>query len=110
MDQKSILSRKIDWEAVVAEQEKSGMPQKEFCEERGLILTTFVYHRCRIKKNSREAQRLQPSFKPVKVIKNDEASAIGDIRLSLPNGFQCAFPCQLDSTQIKRLVEVLLSC
>lgn len=110
MQQNSENKSQIDWTSLIAEQEKSGLSQKEFCIKRGLVFSQFVYHRC--SKNKRKiTQAVEPMLKPVKVISKEPPSATsGDIRLSLPNGFQCSFPCSFDAIQVKRLVEVLLSC
>ena len=110
MNQTSQEIRPNDWSTLVAEQEASGISQKDFCNQRSLVLSQFVYYRCRLKNKENEAKISQPSFKPVKVVCKEAAHATGDIRLSLPNGFQFSFPCHLDSAQVKRLVEVLLSC
>ena len=110
MNQTSQEIRQNDWAALVAEQEISGISQKEFCNQHSLVLAQFVYYRCRLKNKEKEAKISQPSFKPVKVVCKEAAQTTGDIRLSLPNGFQFSFPCHLDSAQVKRLVEVLLSC
>ena len=99
----------IDWTGLIAEQEKSGLSQKEFCNQRGLVLSQFVYYRCS-KNKSKKIQTAESVLKPVKVISKEPPAASGDIRLSLPNGFQCSFPCSFDAIQVKRLVEVLLSC
>jgi len=105
MQQNSEAKSQIDWKILIAEQENSGLSQKEFCNQRGLVLSQFVYHRCSSK--NKKTQITKPSMKPVKVVGSE---IHGDIRISLPNGFQCSFPCSLDMNQIKRLVEVLLSC
>lgn len=109
MTNESQDTRKIDWEPLIAEQEKSDLSQKDFCMERGIVLSRFVYHRCSIKNKGKEVVK-RPSFKPVKIVKKDESVVAGDIRLSLPNGFQCSFSSILDPAQIKKLVETLLSC
>jgi hypothetical protein len=100
---------KPNWEALIAEQEKSGLTQEAFCKERDVVLTKFVYYRSQIKKKAKSTQQSPLSFSPVKVAKKEEIVG-SEIRLSLPNGFQCAFPTQLEISQIKRLVEALLSC
>ena len=107
MQQKSENKSQTDWKGLIAEQENSGLSQKEFCNQRGLVLSQFVYHRCSSKNKDKNTRTTKPVLKPVKVVGNE---SYGDIRLSLPNGFQCSFPCSLDMNQIKRLVEVLLSC
>ena len=98
-----------DWINLIAEQEKSGLSQKEFCNQNGLVLSQFVYHRCS-KNKSKTSKTAEPVLKPVKIINKEHSATSGDIRLSLPNGFQCTFPCSFDVTQVKRLIEVLLSC
>jgi hypothetical protein len=109
MQQNSENKSRIDWINLIAEQEKSELSQKEFCIQRGLVLSQFVYHRCS-KNKSKPTSFAEPMLKPVKVVSKESSAASGDIRLSLPNGFQCSFPCSLDAIQVKRLVEVLLSC
>lgn len=109
MQQNSQNKSQIDWTDLIAEQEKSGFSQKEFCIQRGLVLSQFVYHRCS-KNKIKVTQTAQPALKPVKVVSKEPSSVTGEIRLSLPNGFQCSFPCSFDAIQVKRLIEVLLSC
>lgn len=107
MQQNSEIKSQSDWKSLIAEQENSGLSQKEFCNQRGIVLSQFVYYRCSSKNKDKNTQTTKPALKPVKVVDNESH---GDIRLSLPNEFQCSFPCSLDMNQIRRLVEVLLSC
>jgi len=101
--------RYLQWYKLVEDQEKSGLSQKEFCNQHNLILSKFVYYRCLIK-NKEKTTINKASFVPVKVSLKENTVVSGEIKLSLPNGFQCAFPSHTDTLQIKRLVEVLLSC
>ena len=110
MQQNSEKKSHIDWEILIAEQEKSGLSQREFCNQRDLIVSQFVYYRNKFKNKYKVVQTAEPVLKPVKIISKEPSAVSGDIRLSLPNGFQCSFPCSFDATQVKRLVEVLLSC
>lgn len=109
MQNNSENKSRIDWKSLIAEQENSELSQKDFCNQRGLVLSQFVYYRCSYKNKDKNIQTIKPApaLKPVKIIGNEPH---GDIRLSLPNGFQCSFPCSLDLNQLRRLVEVLLSC
>ena len=109
MEQNLQNKPQIDWTNLIAEQEKSGLSQKEFCNQRGLVLSQFVYYRC-CKNKKKTIQSAEPSIKSVKITGKELSAASGDIRLSLPNGFQCSFPCSLDASQVKRLMEVFLSC
>ncbi len=105
MHQNLEANSRPDWKSLIAEQEGSGLSQKEFCKQRGLVLSQFVYHRCSFK--NKNIQTVKPALRPVKVIGNESSV---DIRVSLPNGFQCSFPCSIDMSQVKRLIEVLMSC
>lgn len=86
MQENSENKSRVDWTSLIAEQEKSGMSQKEFCNHRGLILSQFVYHRCS-KHKGKTTKAAEPVLKPVKVINKEPSTTSGDIRLSLPNGF-----------------------
>lgn len=91
------------WQVLIDEQESSGMSQSAFCKERDITLAQFSYYRGTLKpKNSSSG-----SFTPV-TIKQQLISK--DIRITLPNGFQCVFPCDLNASQIKEWVRTLLSC
>jgi hypothetical protein len=100
--------RRDQWRKIIDEYLKSEMTQKAFCEQRGLSLPQLVYYHGQFKKN--KAPAASASFVPVKVSVPDKTSVVSEIKLSLPNGFQCFFQSHTDAGQIKRLVEVLLSC
>jgi len=100
---------RVEWQALVDEHEKSGQSRNEFCSQRGIVLSQFAYY-CSSLKNKTNPDMPQPTFKPVKLVSKDALILSGDIKLTLPNGFQCSFPNQMESEHIKRLVQVLLSC
>jgi hypothetical protein len=97
------LSQWKDW---IEEQEKSGLSQKKFCEEKNLALSSFVYYRIKFHK-------IKPStvgnFSPVQIQKSGSVN-VSEIKIQLPNGFHCTFPTHLEISQVKSWVEVLLSC
>lgn len=102
--------RHAKWRSLVEEQQKSGLSQKEFCKQRNVALAQFVYYRSKFKDANHAPVMKQSGFTPVKVTGKESAVTSSEIKLSLPNGFQCSFPSHLDAVQIKRLVEVLLAC
>lgn len=102
--------RYAQWRQLVEEQHKSGMTQKAFCKQRSLSLPQFVYYRCLFKSKDNTPIKNTAFFAPVKVSGKENTAVSGEIKLSLPNGFQCSFPSHLEAIQIKRLVEVLLAC
>jgi hypothetical protein len=96
------------WQNLIEAQQASGLSQKEFCKQRDLVLSQFVYYRCKF---NNESPSKESGFMPVKVSNKElSASAACDIKLVLPNGFQCIFPSHTDCSQVKKLIEVLLSC
>lgn len=100
--------RRDKWQRIIEEYLQSGISQKAFCEQRGLSLPQLVYYYGKFKPS--KSTTANASFVPVKVAVHDKAPVASEIKLSLPNGFQCSFPSHTEATQIKRLIEVLLSC
>jgi hypothetical protein len=98
-----------NWRKIIDEYLQSGMTQKSFCEKENLSLPKFVYYYSQFKREN-ELPLNKPSFVPVKVPNLEKSAGISEIKLSLPNGFQCTFPSHIDVSQIKRLIEVFLSC
>ena len=103
MDNEEQNSRHEKWHAIIKEQEASGLSQAQFCKERNISSAKLGYYRSVLKPK----QLQMGSFTPV-TIKQPLASK--DIRITLPNGFQCVFPSDLSTSQIKEWVMVLLSC
>jgi hypothetical protein len=97
------------WFALVEEQQTSGLSQKDFCQQKNIILSQFVYYRLLYRK-----QKVLPepmtAFLPVKVAYSEPASSLSEIKLTLPNGFHCAFTSSMDMMQLKRMIGVLLTC
>jgi hypothetical protein len=97
------------WLSLIEEQEKSGLTQKQFCEQHKLVLSQFVYYRLELKKKEKAPALKPPNFAPVQIQENKNNTAT-NIRVLLPNGMQCVLPSHMDVRQVKQWVEVLLSC
>ena len=102
-------TRREQWLEIVEKQEKSGLSQTEFCKQNNLVISQFTYYRGLIKASERAASPKPEIFSPIKIHKAEQISP-SDIRILLPNGFQCFVPSHIDVSHIKRLVEALLSC
>lgn len=102
-------TRQTQWQALIEEQEKSDLSQKEFCRQRHLVLSQFGYYRGRMKVKGSSDNSNSSSFIPIQVNQPTSSSSF-EVRVVLPNGFQCYFPYQLESLFIKRFMEILLSC
>jgi hypothetical protein len=101
--------RLAKWRSFVEEQETSGLTQSAFCKSHNLVLSQFVYYRGLIKSRESKNAVIVKSFTAVQVSRTDANSA-SEIRIVLPNGFQCYVSIQVEVLQIKLLVEALLSC
>lgn len=101
--------RRATWRKIVDEYLASDMTQKSFCEKHTISLPQFVYYHGQFKRE-KEPQAEISGFVPVKIPHHEKSVTASDIKLSLPNGFQCTFPIHTDLAQFKRLVEALLSC
>jgi hypothetical protein len=93
------------WLALVEEQEKSGLTQEAFCVLHNLAVSNLVYYR-KIFRGKQLPKDPSGTFSAVNITKPSS----GEIRLILPNGFQCVFPPDLESTRVKELIGTLLSC
>ncbi len=97
------------WQSLIDEQEKSGLSQAEFCKQQNIAIAQFGYYRGLLKAKDQAKLKKPELFSPVQIKKQDTKSS-DEIKIVLPNGFQCYFPASIDSIQIKRLMEALLSC
>jgi len=102
MNKEEQESRYKKWRDLIDEQEASGLTQTEFCKERNISSAQLSYYRGVF--NPKQAQG---TFAPVSI---KQPSSVKDIRIMLPNGFQCVFPSDLKPSQIKEWIMVLLSC
>ena len=101
------------WQAVIEEQQASGLTQKEFCKQKNIDLSHFVYYRCQLKKNIDLASTSRGSFLPVKISDDKNPTPLAtpsEIKVLLPNGFQCIFISNLDVAYVKQFIQVLSTC
>lgn len=97
-------SRYEKWQAIINDQEASGLSQAVFCKERNLSPAQLGYYRSILKPRQNMSTG---AFAPVTI---KQQPIVKDIRLMLPNGFQCVFPSDLSASHIKDLIKALLSC
>jgi len=109
MNEIELSDRYAKWKALVDDQEKSGLSQSEFCKQHNLVLSKFGYYRGIVKSKNKADSTDSKLFNPVH-IKKITATISTEIRIVLPNGFQCFIPSQVDISHVRRLVEALLSC
>ncbi len=99
--------RREEWKKHIEEQEKSGLSQIEFCKKNNLSKGKFGYYKGLL---NPQQTAIKAALTPVKISSSVIPSKITDIRVSLPNGFQCIFQSDVSKEKIKDVIEVLLSC
>jgi hypothetical protein len=102
-------NRHTNWKELIEEHEKSGLSQTEFCKKNEIDLAKFGYHRGRMKSKDNNSTGNKKLFTPIQIKKN-EINSSAEIRIILPNGFQCFIPTSTEICHVKRLIEALLSC
>ncbi|OGT37408.1 MAG: hypothetical protein A3F11_07275 [Gammaproteobacteria bacterium RIFCSPHIGHO2_12_FULL_37_14] len=108
MDSNEKIDRYAKWKELISEHENSGLSQIAFCKQRDLIPSKFGYYRSVIKSQDKMSIN-QKLFSSVQ-IKKSESNTSAEIKIILPNGFQCFIPVAMDVLQLKRMMEALLSC
>ncbi len=99
-------ARHKKWKEIIEEQEKSGLTQEAFCKAHNIKPATLVYYRSVFRKKKPSADPIG-QFAKVSLAK---PQSVNEIRLLLPNGFQCVIPIDIELVRIKELVRVFLSC
>ncbi len=92
------------WRAIIDEQEASGLTQTAFCKEHNISSAQLSYYRGILKPKQTVSTR---SFTPVTLKQSSHAK---EIRVLLPNGFQCTFAWDFNVSDMKAWVKALLSC
>ena len=93
--------------ALITEYEESGLSQVDFCRQKELSPAQFGYYRGAFQAKQRAPKEMTRAFSPVKI---SQQSSSNEIRITLPNGFQCAFSTEVEASRIKELIGVILSC
>src|SRR5688500_313547 len=109
MTQQERILKRARWQELIKAYAKSGLSQKEFCRQHQLVLSQFAYYHSLLKIDKENKPETLSNIVTVKFNKN-EPSVSTEVRIVLPNGFQCYLPAHLDAVQIKQLLSVLLSC
>lgn len=100
-------AKREKWKTLIAEYEKSGLSQVDFCKINELSPAQFGYYRGAFQPKKHFSKKPTNTFVPVKI---NQQENINEIRITLPNGFRCAFQSDLEASRVKELIGVLLSC
>jgi len=94
--------RSAEMRRVLEEYESSGQKRREFCEQRGIALTTFDYWRGEQAVKGRKPRR-RPRMVAVKVV---PAEPDGNFRLSLANGRRIECSWRFADAELARLIRI----
>ncbi len=96
------------WKELIEQYEKSGLTLKSFWQQKDIALPQLCYYRGILQTPTREIKNdIACSFTEVKI---KSPSIDKEIRINLPNGFQCFFPSTIDSDHLKSFLKTILSC
>jgi transposase-like protein len=98
---KKIGARSEYWRERIAEQERSGMPVQQFCEERGLTEQSFYVWRKRLRKP--QAMR----FALVETAPARQRATELDLELVLKTGERLRIGVGVDPTALRRVLAAL---
>lgn len=104
MHEKTQPNSREEWFNHVEQQEKSDLNGEAYCKHHGLIKARFFYYRKLYRKPEKS-----PVFTPV-VAMPPSNSTSSEVKIELPNGFRCFIPSQINNTQLKQLIGILLAC
>ena len=94
--------RSVEMRRVLEEYAASGLSRREFCQQRGITLTTFDYWRREHMVKPRKQER-RPRLVAVKVANAEPAP---DFRLSLTNGRRIECSWRFGDAELTRLIRI----
>lgn len=75
---------KQQWQAIITEQQKSGMTQSDFCRSKGLGLATFYNWKRKLNSVENTATETSPQWVELPVVNQPSPQQAWDIELELP--------------------------
>jgi len=94
-----------DWRQIVREQAASGLSSAAWCQQRGLVASTFHWWRGELAR--RDAQRAQATFVPVQVQPGVLSPEPGSIEILLTGGRRIRLCGPVDRRVLAEVVAVL---
>jgi hypothetical protein len=101
---------RAQWRALVAGYETSGVSQRDFCERRGVALSTFRYWRARLARDAGEVRTAPPralQLVPVQVVAEPPAGTGSGIALLAGGGVRIELAAGFDAVTLQRVLAAL---
>ena len=99
------INQQPNWVELNSEWELSGLPQKQFCKERAISYSLFVYERGKLLEKSRKKPK--PVFSVAKAVPPLIPELSKNLILRLPTGIRLDIPPGGDLTQVGQLLALL---
>jgi len=93
------------WRKQMALQQQSGLSQRAFCLQRGLVPGTFAWWKNQLVNRRNERRRAGPKFLPVRVVARP--ATVGGFDVQLRSGRRIQVPCPFDADSLRELVTIL---
>lgn len=99
------------WKKLIAEKKYSGLRVNDFCKGKNITPAQFYYYHGIINRPQKTIDIKQEKAKvaPVKIINHPPVEQ-NVIRFILPNSLQCILPRNMPLSEVKAMLEVLMSC
>jgi hypothetical protein len=82
---------------------RSGLSQKEYCQEHGISYSTFGYYRMRQLRAEQDGSMVKSGFLPVHV---EQPQASTPLELVYPSGAFFRIPANVSTEQLKTLINL----
>jgi hypothetical protein len=82
---------------------------KDFCKEKNITPPQFYYYHGTINRPKKVIKEENSKITPIKII-NAASSEQNVMRFILPNSIQCILPRNIPLSELKAMLEVLMSC
>ena len=100
-----------EWKLLLAERKQRGLRIEEFCKVKNITVPQFYYYHKKVKQS--EARKNKEAGKaviqPIKIV-NSQVKENTVVRFILPNSFQCILPRDMTMSEIKNILELVMTC
>jgi hypothetical protein len=107
----------IDWPALIAAQNKSGLSKAAFCRQKGVKPPHFYYYESMLRQRNKSLPSKTGEEKALSLLMPIEIKKVENhkltetpIRFLLKNGMECILPSAIDTKRLKEIIEVFITC
>lgn len=99
-----------EWKYLIDEKKRNKLKLNDFCKEKNITPAQYYYYHALLNRTKKITDKKEVSqITPVKII-NSNIQEQTVIRFILPNSLQCFLPRGMPLSEIKAMLEALMSC